>query len=1216
MKNFNTLAIAICTLTSISINSKADNVWVDVTHLIQNPQYGNNQTTDWNKTGTGTVKCDYNTYTVKGGTWNVSQTIPNAPKGKYRISVNAFHRLSSNNNYDTDKSKTATSSLFANTQKRAIKNIYSESLTENYRNGCWGHTEGGWWGWGGVTYYYPNNTESAAYMLQSGKYLNQLEYTLTATGNLKIGISNTTSNSDNWAAFTNWRLEYYAEVTTEGRDQVVINEIQSSNIDQFMDPSWNYGGWIEMYNPTENFIDMTGCWVSDDPNHPKKARIERACAIAPKGQTVLWFDNHDQYTRSQINMKLNADGGSIYLSDENGKLITSLTYPEAISRCSFARTTDGGELWGWSAYPTPAATNEGMKFAETRLAPPDISQPSQIFSGNLQCRVDIPEGTILRYTTDGSTPTATHGNTSTDGIFSCTATGIYRFCLVGEGGLTSPVSTRTFILKDKDFTLPIISVVTDPANLYSGAYGILTKGNGNGRPGLGQSDPCNWNMEWERPVNFEYLNEDGECVINQEVGMTRCGGWSRAWTPYSFKLKANKKYELNRSLPYDFFPTQKPYLKHKTLQIRNGGNDVQIYGDFGGRLKDAALQQIVMTSGLYLDCQSYQPVMHYINGKYMGVINMREPNNKHYVYANYGLDDDEIDQFEMCADSGYVQKCGTKESFMQWYELAKKADDGDIYEQIKEMVDIDAYINYMAVELYLGGDDWPQNNIKGWRPIAEGGKWKFVLFDLDHAFNSSTPISRLYNERTHTFQSLYGIDGDGNNITGQQQKKEIEFATIFFNMLKNNEFRKQFIDTFCLVAGSVFVPTRVKEIVTAMAQKVEKPMAIVNGYNNTNGPWTTANAVINKLNSRASTMISHLKSYSGMKLSNVTPRNVELNSNLPQVRLYVNGLPVPTNRFSGKLFPPYTLHANAPAGYRFTGWQTSTGEIVSTDEEYTPSTTSNITLTATYTKLSEEEFITENGHPSAPIVINEVSAANSIHVNEYGKKDDWIELYNTTDQDIDLEGMYLTDKSDKPQKHRIQGRTEDSDAYVSTIIPAHGYKIIWCSKRENKTQLHTTFKLENKDGAMVRIQDAEGTWADSLIYCAHEGEQTVGRYPDASNTTYLMVKPSIQAPNVMTTYCAEWLYTPGKEDGIHHISHTNGLSITYRSNLLLVRSEDNPNITLHIFNTTGNTVVSRQLNLSDTLHTQVSVNQLPHGIYIAKVTDSEGNTCSSKFRKE
>ena len=175
-------------------------------------------------------------------------------------------------------------------------------------------------------------------------------------------------------------------------------------------------------------------------------------------------------------------------------------------------------------------------------------------------------------------------------------------------------------------------------------------------------------MDWDRPVNFEYITTDGQMVINQEANMEMCGGWSRAWTPHSFKIKANKIYEGENYLPYQIFPN-KTYLKHKTLQIRNGGNDT------GCRIKDAALQEIVHRSGLDVDGQSTQPVAHFINGQYVSMLNMREPNNKHFAYANYGIDTDEMDQFEMSPDSGYVQMEGDREAFLEWYALSANAAD-------------------------------------------------------------------------------------------------------------------------------------------------------------------------------------------------------------------------------------------------------------------------------------------------------------------------------------------------------------------------------------------------------------------------------------------------------------------------------------------------------------------------------------------------------------
>ena len=1168
-----------------------------------------------------------------------------------------------------------------------------------------------------------------------------------------------------------------------GLARVIVSEIQSANIDRFVDPSWNYGGWVELYNPGTLGVTLTGCWVSDDPANLQKVHISQPMAIPAKGYYVLWFDHHDKYCLTQIDMKLDAERGTLYLSDTNVNLMVEQAYPPTVARCSYARKSVDGQEWGWSDTPTPGQANDGMTYADFRLPAPEVDQPTQIFGSRLTVCVNIPEGATLRYTTDGSTPTATNGETSQDGLFYPTETTTYRFCLVGDGYLPSQVVTRTYILEDKTFALPVVSVVGSDYNLYGDDMGVLVKGNGNGRPGNGQSSPCNWNMDWDRPVNFEYLTTDGQMVINQETKLERCGGWSRAWNPAAFKIKANKVFEGQSFLPYQFFE-EKPYLKHKTLQIRNGGNDNTC------RIKDPALQEIVFRSGLNIDCQAYQPVMHYINGRYAGVINVREPNNKHFVYANYGLDEDEIDQFEMSPDSGYVQKCGTYESMQRWYDLSAECGTSDeAYEQIKQMVDIDEYCNYMAVEFYLGNWDWPQNNVKAYKPIMEGGKFRFVLFDLDGSFSTSTPFDTYAGKQNYTFDQLYGEPV--NRIS-----KEIEVVTIFFNMLKNDEFRKQFIDTYCLVAGSVFEPTRCQEIVNELANRVSDSQNIWNEvYWANSTPWNTANTINNTLTAnRQTSMVSNMRSYSAFQLSAATPQTVRLSANIPEARLMVNDLPVPTNKFDGRLFAPVTFRAQAPAGYKFLGWklvegnssnaetilpeastweyydqgsldgqdwtsanfttngwgsgkaplgyfvggsrehntvldyggstsdkrptyyfrnrltlsetpgegdvftlnyviddgfiiyvngteagrynmpsgnasystfattyahgnpdsgeltlptslfkkgtnqiaveihnnaanstdvywecsitratESTVGGYVCADEEY-KMPTGNMVLEACYGEMTEEEK-QEAEISTTPVVINEVSAGNSIYINDYFKKDDWVELYNTTDEDIDLEGMYLTDRSEKRTKCQISAK----GTKASTIIPAHGFKVVWCSKRQTDTELHVDFKLDNLDGTVVRLMAQDQSWADSIVYCAHNGDQTVGRYPDGGKAIYLMTQPTIRKSNTLNSYAQEWEYV-APVDTTNAIrstfaSRSGGMSIAYSGEQLLVKSEEDPSVAVAVYAASGAMVMNLHLNL-EAGHDRISVASLPAGIYVARVRDSEGNECATKFAKK
>ena len=1155
------------------------------------------------------------------------------------------------------------------------------------------------------------------------------------------------------------RCNVKVEINYEGINSLIINEIQSANIDMFVDPSFNYGGWVELYNPTDKPVSLYGLYVSDDPNNLKKFKLNiDAGAVPAKGFKNIWFD-HNEDRSSQVDFKLSYDGETIYLSDQDGELITSQDFPNVVARTSYARITDGGLSWGLTAEPTPERSNSTSAFAIGRLDAPIVDKDARLFDSPFTVSVNIPSGAILRYTTNGTTPTLTNGQTSKTGIFNVSNTTTYRFRLFQDGKLPSEVITRSYLYRDRDIVFPVISVVTDPINLYSDSLGIFVKGV-NGKPGNGQDVPCNWNMDWDRPVNFEYITSDNGMVINQEVDMSMCGGWSRAWTPHSFKLKANKMYEGRNFYEYSFFDA-KPYLKHKTLQIRNGGNDN------GSRIKDAALQQIIQTSGIDIDGQAYMPIVHFINGEYKGLLNMREPNNKHFVYANYGYDSEEIDMFEMNPTEGYVQMTGTEDSFLDWYNMSFNASDQQIYEKICDIVDIDEYVNYMAVGLYLGNTDWIRNNVKGFKPRYEGGKYRFVLFDLDHSFGTSSPFYNLEGLKKYDFNGVV---------------KEIKLTTIFFNMLENSTFRKKFVDVFCIVTGSVFTPERSKMIINSIAENVFSTLQ-QEGQN----PYNTANDLINSLNDRQQVMIDALKNYNKFDLTNLPEQKIAISGNNNEVRISINNLNIPTNKFDGSLFAPIVLRSSAPATYKFTGWKCETniissetelfskgtlwnyydqgaldgndwttngfpgnwdegnaplgyytggdrgyktildygadannkrptyyfrkifnltelptendmfvldyivddgfivyingieagrylmssgnvsfntyasshasnnpdtgsmmidaslfkkGEnviaievhnnsasstdiyfdaslsfqsyvskdyIVSEDELYEIPAAGNYNLTACYEPLSEKEL--KEGYVT-PVKINEICASNSIYINEYYEKNDWIELYNTTGKDYDIAGMYISDNINKSLKYQIP-----TDGIVNTIIKPYSHIILWADKLTPISQLHTSFKLGSEGGEVI-LTSADQTWCDTLVYAPHNGDYSVGLYPDGGTEVYIMNKTTLASTNIINSYSQLWdePIIPNSISDVE-ISRNGGLSLAYNGENIDIRCENSGNVSISVYTVSGQICMKQTFAITGNAEC-VNIASLPTGTYIVRAADAKDNRCVIKVHKK
>ena len=893
---------------------------------------------------------------------------------------------------------------------------------------------------------------------------------------------------------------------------LIINEVQVANLDQFLDNANCYGSWIELYNPTPEDISLKDFYLTDGMNEHRL--LSTHGSVPAKGFKTLWFGhymtegNYGSKARQQIPFKLEPEGGNITLLNSYKSPVSSVSYPPAIPRCSWARTKDGKDTWGTTAEPTPEATNATSSFATYRLEEPRVDTDSRVFTEPFAVHVRIPTGCTLRYTTDGSAPSPSNGETSQNGRFYIYSTTVLRLCLFRKGYLPSPVVTRSYIYSNHPYYLPVLSICSEPKNFFDTKVGIFVKGT-NGMSGNGQNSACNWNMDWERPVNIEYLvpepaPDNGQSsmvsgqwsmALNHEADIEICGGWTRAYgggvvdgryweARSSFRIKTDKRYEGVSALDYPVFPL-KPHNKYRCWQVRNGGNDTK------ARIKDPAIQQIVMRSGFYIDCQDYQPAHVFLNGEYYGMLNIRESNNKLCAYSNYGIAFYDMAQFDL-SNAMYNQKVGDNQAWQQLQKLVRQLAQSrspEVYSQVCNLLDIDEFINYMALECYMGPSDWitNNNNVKGFRSRSDG-KFHFVLFDTDSAFAFDDMLTAVLNSTVST-----NVDD------------------LLRYLMKYEPFRQQFMDAFCIVDGSVFEPTRCSDIITEIYQNINPALAFEDSKSSL--------SLIDRIRSAYNgTRISKLRNYYNISYS----LYATLSTNTPEARIALNGQEIPTGHFAGHLFSykgmPIMLTAKAPAGYTFSGWQLEDGGIIaeadSLDLHEAFTSGSTIDLRALFTPITDEQQRWETG--ATPIRINELSAVGDIHINDYGKKADWIELYNTTDRDISLEGLYLSDDPNKPEKYQI---TADANSSLSTLhpslltVPAHGTRIIWCDGKESVSQLHAPFKLENADGAYVSIQAADGSWTDSLTYREQSKWQTFGRYPDGGNMASILNQPTIDKSN-------------------------------------------------------------------------------------------------------
>jgi len=131
----------------------------------------------------------------------------------------------------------------------------------------------------------------------------------------------------------------------------------------------------------------------------------------------------------------------------------------------------------------------------------------------------------------------------------------------------------------------------------------------------------------------------------------------------------------------------------------------------------------------------------------------------------------------------------------------------------------------------------------------------------------------------------------------------------------------------------------------------------------------------------------------------------------------------------------------------------------------------------------------DDNDPDKTVVINEFMAVNSTTATDQdGEYDDWIELYNLTEDEIDLSGYYLTDSKKNLTKWKFPEKTS---------ITGGGYLIVWADGDTTQTGLHTNYKLSSL-GERVLILTPEIEIIDKVEYDAQSSELAYARIPNGT----------------------------------------------------------------------------------------------------------------------
>ena len=518
----------------------------------------------------------------------------------------------------------------------------------------------------------------------------------------------------------------------ENAPGVYLNEILSSG---------EGDDWVEIAHPTREMVDLSGMGLSDDPDEPMKWVFPEGTLLRPGGMLVVTLTGADGPAAAE---GLSApfalsEGETLCLTAADGAPLDAMAVADAARDVSYGRAA-GEALYRYFETPTPGAANAATSYAR-RLAPVSYSQPGGACAARaVQLTLSAEEGAEIRYTTDGSAPT--HESPLYNAPLVLEKTTRVRAVAFAEDALPSEVSSVTY-LPGEETALRVLCVWGNCNALNTG-----NKGSG--------SD-----------VFAEFYGEDGAQQIAQECLFKLSGHGSRVeMAQKAFSLRARKEYGDGWFRAALF--TGRDYDRYKSVVLRASGQDGN-----ATFMMDSILTSLAADTGVYY--QETEVCRVYINGEYWGVYNLRERGSPESLCQFHGwADPDSVNLLEGSGSEMSVSQGsgGDFKDVLSWARNHDLSDDRNVA-LLGERVDIDNLLNYAALQIYVNNQDL--DNVRCYNNPAGDGKWRWVLYDLDLAYQVDHNTVRDW---------LRG--GMIGSITRQDN-------TLFSRLMKNDAVRERFL---------------------------------------------------------------------------------------------------------------------------------------------------------------------------------------------------------------------------------------------------------------------------------------------------------------------------------------------------------------------------------------------------------------------------------------
>ncbi len=398
---------------------------------------------------------------------------------------------------------------------------------------------------------------------------------------------------------------------------------------------------------------------------------------------------------------------------------------------------------------------------------------------------------ILYYTLDNRTPTES-SSIYRKPIYIDSTTVLRIREYHPDTGLGKTV-THTYII-NKNIHLPIVSLVTDPVNLWNKNSGIYVH-------------PHERGPKWERAANIEYFDEAQQRKLSVAGALRIHGNWTRKAWKKSFRFRFHPQGRDDAGIPEIL--RQTGFSGERTVVLRAAG------GRITAALRDELFNSLYLKSGGTASQSS--PALLFLNGKIWGIYYLRERIDEDFLERRFGRGDYDLLYKRRDAILG---KAKNWKKFRQTFKK-HSLESEENYRKFKRQLDIDDFLRYWLYNIYAANLDWPHYNVYVYRKKeTPDSLWRWIAWDADATFLRKQGIN--HNTLAWAARKMLRHDLKWDFKKGyRDQARNLKYSQILWRALENANFRQQFVRRFCDYLNDDLSPQKAMPVYEKIVQTLQ-----------------------------------------------------------------------------------------------------------------------------------------------------------------------------------------------------------------------------------------------------------------------------------------------------------------------------------------------------------------------------------------------------------